>query len=87
MTAETLHPVHMRRPASSSHSITPTAKTSARRSTRSPRACSGARYAGLPLIVPSHVTTSESAALAMPKSTTLTAPPRVRITFCGVASR
>jgi len=35
-------PGHIRRCASASHNITPTAKMSVRRSTASPRACSGA---------------------------------------------
>ena len=45
-------PFHIRLPAAASHIITPTENTSARRSTRSPRACSGAMYDTLPLSTP-----------------------------------
>ena len=67
-------PFHSRLPVAASHSITPTEKMSARRSTRSPRACSGAMYATLPLSTPVRVSDDEFSALAMPKSTTFTRP-------------
>ena len=58
-----------------SHKITPHANTSARPSTRSPRACSGAMYASLPFTVPTCVGAEpESFAFAIPKSTTFTSP-------------
>ena len=67
-------PFHRRLPVAASQSITPTEKMSARRSTRSPRPCSGAMYETLPLSTPVRVSDEELSALAMPKSTTLTWP-------------
>jgi len=61
-------PFHSRLPVAISHIITPTEKMSARRSTRSPRACSGAMYATLPLMTPSPVSVTRFFALARPKS-------------------
>ena len=46
-------PCHMRRPTAASHSITPTREDVGARDRRgSPRACSGAMYATLPLSTP-----------------------------------
>ena len=70
--------------ATISASTTPAENTSARASTASPRACSGAMYAGVPEIVP---TRRLAAARAMPKSMTTTRPARVSITFSGLMSR
>ncbi len=69
-----------------SQSMTPIEKMSARASTV-PVICSGAMYAGLPFSTPARVSTTESRALAMPKSTSLIVPSNVRKTFWGVASR
>ena len=67
-----------------SASTTPAENTSARASTSSPRACSGAMYAGVPAIV---MAGASRAARATPKSMTTTRPARVIITFSGLKSR
>ena len=64
------------------------AQTSARRSASPPTACSGARYASLPLMRPARVCSlALPTALAIPKSMTFTAPPSVIMMFCGETSR
>ncbi|CAM4044273.1 hypothetical protein COSO111634_31930 [Corallococcus soli] len=71
-TAISESPWNRRPPVSSSHSTTPSANTSVRASTLSPRACSGDMYANLPLSTPGLV--SVLPAFAMPKSVSFTAP-------------
>ena len=70
--------------ASISVRTTPAANTSARGSTPSPRACSGAMYAGVPEIVRPG---SSVAMLASPKSMTTTRPAVVIMMFSGFTSR
>jgi len=75
---------------------------SARRSTARPRACSGAMYAAVPMIMPIWVARAvnvgelleswgpevpESIAFASPKSSTLTVPSSRTLMFCGFRSR
>ncbi len=52
----------------------PSAYTSVRGSVGRPLTCSGARYRAVPITVPVRVRSSAPAALAMPKSVTLTGP-------------
>ena len=58
---------------------------SVRRSTFSPRACSGDMYAVFPLRTPG--SSLKSVAAAMPKSATFTAPSKLNKIFCGETSR
>ena len=58
----------------SSNSTTPSEKMSLRRSTVSPRHCSGDMYPIFPFIVPAVVSWLRVAAFAMPKSVSFTAP-------------
>jgi hypothetical protein len=67
--------------------MTPAANTSTRRSASVARICSGAMYPSFPFTSPVAVRVSAPAILAMPKSSTFTAPSRVRKTLCGVKSR
>ena len=53
----------------------------------SPRSCSGAVYASLPLNVPSRVTCAAIVAFATPKSSRRAVPSAATITFCGETSR
>ena len=76
-----------RRSSVSSQSVTPRAKMSTRRSIAWPCACSGARYASLPLMIPMAVDVIRSRALASPKSMSFGTPSRVRNTFAGLTSR
>jgi len=95
-------PSNARRPASISYSTTPNAQMSARLSTARPRACSGAMYAAVPMIIPICValavivgefiasTLDEAAgsiAFARPKSSTFTVPSARTLMFCGFRSR
>ena len=80
-------------PVSNSYAITPQEYRSARASTSSPTACSGAMYAGVPSDVPTCVSVppgasvfETSSALAIPKSVT-TAVPEEMSTFSGLMSR
>ena len=73
-------------PVSISYRTTPTEYRSERSSTGWPLACSGARYWAVPRMEPASVI-PESPARAMPKSMTLTVPPRSSMTFCGLMSR
>ena len=73
--------------ASISHSITPTAKTSARRSTLSPRSLLGRHVGQLALERAGRVWCDAASAFATPKSTSLTWPSYVTNTFCGLTSR
>ena len=52
----------------------PSEKMSLRRSSGSPRHCSGDMYGTLPLSVPKRVSPKRFDALAMPKSSSFTAP-------------
>ena len=75
-------------PVSSSNSTQPTAYTSLRASTASPRACSGDRYWAVPMTAAVCVTFWPSpSALAMPKSMTFTAPARLIMMLAGLTSR
>ena len=85
--ATSVRPFQSLRPAAASQSITPTENTSARRSTRSLRTCSGAMYATLPLSTPVRVSDDEFIAFAMPKSTIFTCPSYVTNTLWGLMSR
>ncbi len=67
-------PVNRRLPVSTLHRTTPAANTSARQSSCSPMACSGAMYENLPLTVPGAVWVMRVAALATPKSMTRVIP-------------
>jgi hypothetical protein len=96
-------PRNGRSPTSISKITTPSAQMSARASTASPRACSGAMYAAVPRTTPESVFGPEgksalhspgsrcspilSRALARPKSSTLTAPSAVILTLAGFRSR
>ncbi len=62
---------------------------SLRLSTVSPRACSGERYCAVPITaeVAVMVCPASASARAMPKSITLTSPPRVSMTLAGLMSR
>ena len=85
-------PLNRRRPVSTSCSTMPQAKMSMRLSTSLPAVCSGAMYANLPLrvprwVLPSSTEPSPPSALAMPKSSSLTAPSYDSITFDGETSR
>ena len=60
---------------------------SERRSTRSPRACSGDMYESLPLMVPATVSFVDRSLRATPKSMTFTSPSREIMMFCGERSR
>ena len=53
----------------------------------SPRACSGDRYAAVPSTEPTFVMSDCSAALAMPKSASLTTPSVLTIRLPGLTSR
>ncbi len=57
-----------------SNSTMPSENTSLRRSSGCPVHCSGDMYATLPLTAPERVSVMRCEALAMPKSTSLTAP-------------
>ena len=88
-------------PVSISHTTTPSAQMSARRSSGLPRACSGGMYAAVPRIVPARVRwevsvgesegslseSSSTSALARPKSSTLTVPSGRTRTLAGLRSR
>ena len=65
----------------------PSANTSLRRSSGSPRHCSGDMYASLPLMTPTWVRTSRSLHLAIPKSMSLGTPSYESKMFCGETSR
>ena len=83
-------PLNRRRPVRISCSTMPVAKMSMRRSTSLPWVCSGAMYANLPFSVPRWVPLSSCSpprALAMPKSSSFTAPSYDSITFEGETSR
>ncbi len=76
------------RPASSSHSTMPSENTSLRPSSGDAVVCSGDMYAYLPLTWPGLVRSSViAAALAMPKSHSLTTPSYDTIKFAGDTSR
>jgi hypothetical protein len=99
---ETSSPSNVRTPVNISYNTAPNAQMSARRSTALPRACSGAMYAAVPMIIPSCVAgavsvgefitsgalpTSGPSALARPKSSTLTVPSALTLMFPGFRSR
>jgi len=85
------------RPVTISYSIAPSAYTSVRASTVSPRICSGAMYCGVPIRSPARVigiavtSPCSSRSLAMPKSSTRTTsvwrPRWTSITLSGLRSR
>ena len=76
------------RPAAIAYSAAPSAKRSARASTGSPRACSGAMYCGVPAIRPLWVRLASSMALARPKSVSLTRSTQFSSRmFAGLMSR
>ncbi len=75
------------RPVTASHSTTPSANTSARRSTSSDDACSGDMYSILPLRPPGFVCDTRPSARTIPKSITFTAPSNDTRMFCGETSR
>ncbi|WCQ91120.1 hypothetical protein NQZ70_03835 [Sorangium sp. Soce836] len=62
-------------------------KRSLRRSSAPPITCSGEKYPVLPLIAPTRLICARARVFATPKSTTLTMPSNVTITFSGVTSR
>ena len=77
-----------------SYTTQPNAHTSLRESRRSPRACSGLIYAGVPVTTPSPVAGgmrasrgSGASALARPKSSTFTVPAAVSLMLPGLRSR
>ena len=65
-------------------SSAPSANTSARRSTGSPRACSGAMKPGVPITAAG---SSSATALARPQSSTSTSPKAPTMTLAGFRSR
>jgi len=82
------------RPAISSNIMTPSAQTSLRGSaSRAPCTCSGAMYAGVPIIIPTSVARRSGArTLEMPKSRSFGVGPCggfpfARKTFSGLMSR
>ena len=85
--ARSLSPLNRRRPVVSSHSVTPSANTSVRRSTALPWACSGDMYASLPFTMPCVVDVMRSAARATPKSMIFGRPSYVTMTLVGLMSR
>ena len=60
---------------------------SLRASTGSPCACSGEKYAGVPITEEVCGAVASDCSRAIPKSMTLTAPSRVTITLAGLMSR
>ena len=78
-----------RTPASICSSIVATAYTSVAGDSASPRACSGAMYAGVPMTSPRRVSTVPGLpeTLAMPKSVTLRTPLAAKSMFSGLMSR
>ena len=76
-----------RTPDSASHSTTPSANTSVRASTDSPRICSGDMYGSLPLSTPVRVFLPSLGIFDTPKSSTLHTPSTVTNRFCGDTSR
>ena len=90
MVSKSVRPRNSRRPVSASHSTTPRANTSDRRSTGVPFTCSGDRYGSLPLQMPVSVsspTLKRPWLLAIPKSSSFTPPARSSMMFDGVTSR
>ena len=60
---------------------------SERRSTSSPRACSGEAYAAVPTVLPVFVRTACPASFATPKSRIFASPLAVTMIFAGFTSR
>jgi len=87
MTACAYSPVNGGRPVTISYSTDPSAQTSARPSTATPRACSGAMYVTVPRVAPVRVSAVCPASLAKPKSRIFMVPSVVRIRFAGLMSR
>ena len=95
--SEVVAPGNARRPVSISYKTQPNAQISVRASTACPRACSGLMYAAVPKTAPCEVPVivgadpaavgSEPRALAMPKSSTFTAPSGVTLILEGFRSR
>ncbi len=95
-------PANARRPVTISYSTAPKLKMSLRASTFPPVACSGDMYPAVPATTPGWLSASGALAVvsespgssvssatrfARPKSSTLTTPSRVTITFAGLRSR
>ena len=74
-------------PLKASNAIVASANTSAAGVGVPGRACSGAMYAGVPMIAPGGVIFVISAAVASPRSATLTDPSSPTSTFGGLRSR
>ena len=98
LSAPSVAPSNGRRPVLSSYKTTPSANTSVRGSTGSPRTCSGAIYGTVPMTwpgidIPASVTSSPDsdpaalASVARPKSSTLMRLSVVSTTFAGFKSR
>ena len=87
MTSSSFSALNSRCIVTSSQRQIPRQKMSARRSTSSPRTCSGLMYPNLPLMLPTWVRESLPAAFAMPKSMSFTSPSKDTMMFCGLTSR
>ena len=74
-------------PSTAAYSVAPSEKRSDAGSNSPPWTCSGAMYAGLPMILPVDVSEPSSAVEAMPKSVRTTRRPPHSCTLLGLTSR
>lgn len=74
-------------PVAAAYRVEPNAKTSEADSEASPRATSGARYAGVPAMKPEAVTVTSPTAREIPKSVIFTVPSSDISRFAGFTSR
>ncbi len=88
-TSQTSLPPNGRRPSTISYSVTPSAhRSDAGVGPREPGAkSSGARYGGVPMMLPGRVTEAAPTNVAMPKSTRITSPSSRTSTLPGFTSR
>ena len=74
-------------PSTAAYSVAPSAHTSEAGEASSPRACSGEKYAGVPVTIPDWVSVASPWVRAMPKSEILARSSSVTRMFPGLTSR
>ena len=75
------------RPSTAAYKVAPSAQASAAGDGSAPRASSGEKYAGVPLVIPVCVSRSSKAGCAMPKSLIFATSPSATRMLAGLTSR
>ena len=75
------------RPSTAAYNVAPSAQQSAAVEGSAPRASSGEKYAGVPLVIPVCVSRSSKAGCAIPKSLILARSPSATRMLAGLTSR